>query len=212
MGRATLKIGIVSCGAGNLVSVMHGLHRVGADPRLVENAGDLRRVSKIIIPGVGAFGSAMRTLDESGMADELRRQASQGKALLGICLGAQLLFSTGEEGGLCPGLGILSGHTKTLRGISPEKRLPHTGWNRVQFVSGTGTRPEFGPELNGYYFFNHEYFFAPSEPTLSVAHTEYGARFSVAAGLGSILAVQFHPEKSQDLGLDLLHRFVAAST
>jgi len=158
-----------------------------------------------VLPGVGSFRSAAKYLKESGLLEAIVEHAHSGKPLLGICLGAQLLFEYGEEGGMSSGLGLLQGSVRPLASIVTGVRLPHTGWNWVAFAPGSSraTYPE-----DGYYYFNHAFFAEPRDPHDVAGWAEYGVGLPVAFERGNVVGYQFHPEKSQELGLSSLQAFL----
>ena len=201
-------IGIVDYQAGNLTSVARALAYlreecvITGDPRILDAA------SHIIFPGVGAAGTAMRNLRERGLDIRLRQWAAEGKPLLGICLGTQVIFAHSDEDDTdC--LGIVPGTVKRfpadLQADGQRLKIPHMGWNRVAF---TAAHPVFAgiPEGAEFYFV-HSYHPVPSDDSWTAGWTEYGIRFAAAVARNSLIAVQFHPEKSGRPGLTLLENF-----
>ena len=203
MTQPSPEIVLVDFGMGNLRNVARALERAGAKPRVSVDGDELRRADRVILPGVGACGDAMRGLCEAGLVEPLRERLRAGRPYLGICLGLQLLLERAEEGDTdC--LGVASGVVARFPD-SLGLAIPHMGWNRVEVKS---PHPVLA---DGYYYFVHGYRAqgVPGEQTL--ATTQYGEPFPSALGADAWLAVQFHPEKSQRTGLALLERFCAWS-
>ena len=199
-------IAIVDYGMGNLRSVQKALERVGAAATVTDDPAALDAAQGIVLPGVGAFGDAMDNLRARRLVEPLLRQAADGKPLLGICLGMQLLFDESEEMGRHRGLGLLPG--RVVRFAEGDLRVPHIGWNRLQ------VRASHAPLLAGipdgaYVYFVHSYYVSAEDPADVLATTEYGLEFASVVGRGMVFGVQFHPEKSQDVGLRLLTNFVS---
>ena len=208
--KEALMIGIIDYGMGNLCSVQRAIGRSGADSRLVSTPAELAKAQKIILPGVAAFGDAMDELRSMGLIDPIVRAISQGVPYLGFCLGLELLFDVSYENGEHKGLGVLGG--KVVRfDFSPSAsnerlRIPHMGWNQIH-----QTRP--CPMLKGinqdaYVYFAHSYYVVPADQSLTVTTTDYGVTFASSIWKDNIFATQFHPEKSQQVGLRLLANFV----
>jgi glutamine amidotransferase len=198
---------IVDYGIGNLRSVQKALERVGATAVVTSDPAALDRAQGVILPGVGAFGDGMAHLRRRGLVEPVLGQARTGKPLLGICLGMQLLFDESEEMGQQQGLGLLPG--RVVRFPEGELKVPHIGWNQLQMAA---PRPEMalleGMKDGAYAYFVHSYYPVPDEPGDLLATTEYGIEFASVVGRGAIWGAQFHPEKSQDVGLRLLKNFV----
>jgi glutamine amidotransferase len=201
-------IGIVDYRAGNLTSVARALKSLNEpcvitnDRKLLDDAGH------IIFPGVGAAGTAMANLRESGLDGHLRKWVQDGKPVLGICLGTQVIFDRSEEDDT-PCLGIVPGEVKRfpadLRERGERLKIPHMGWNRVSFSKN---HPVFaGIPENAEFYFVHSYHPVPADETWVAGRTDYGIRFCSAVARGSLVAVQFHPEKSGRPGLTLLANF-----
>ncbi|MEM2904532.1 MAG: imidazole glycerol phosphate synthase subunit HisH [Candidatus Bathyarchaeia archaeon] len=194
-------IAVVSYGVGNLWSITNGFRQVGAAPRLVKHLKDLPRFDAAVLPGVGAFRSAIAFLREQHRYIE--DAAAHGQPILGICLGMQLLFEESEEGGLTPGLGLIRGRVKRL---PKTVKIPHMGWNQVSLMR----RDPFleGVQTGDYFYFVHSYSPTPQEPEVILAATEHGVSFPSVVAKGSVYGTQFHPEKSGEKGLRLLKNFV----
>jgi glutamine amidotransferase len=199
-----LKIAVVDYGMGNLLSVSKALERVAPEARVVVTADPEQILSseRIVVPGQGAMPDCMRQLGESG-AREAVIAATRNKPFLGLCIGLQMLFERGEEGDT-PGLGLLPGRVPRFKTNGLE--VPHMGWNEVM---QTRSHPLWSgiPDRSRFYFV-HSYYPEPREPALTAATCVYGAPFTCAVARDNIFAVQFHPEKSQSAGLQLLSNFV----
>lgn len=194
-------------GVGNLRSVEKAFHFIGADAAVTSDAGEIKRADAVVLPGVGAFGDAMDSLRKAGMVDAVKEAAVSGKPFLGICLGMQLLFDYSEEGGQrSEGLGILRGSIEQL----PEDmglKIPHMGWNSLRTKKDC---PLFkGLPANPYVYFVHSYYLNNEDNDIVAATTDYGIEFTVAVNRGNLFATQFHPEKSGDMGIEMLRNFAA---
>ncbi len=207
-------IGIIDYGMGNLYSVAKAIERLGKEAELVEKPAQLKRAKKLILPGVGAFGDAMKELNRRDLVKAIREAVGNGTPLLGVCLGLQLLFEKSDEGGEHAGLGFLRG--KVLK-FSPfpngkEKRLkiPHMGWNQVSFKNRSSVLFKGVPE-NQYFYFVHSYYVAPEDPQITAGETEYGTTFTSVVSSGHIYGCQFHPEKSHTFGQAVLKNFLEAA-
>ena len=196
-------IGIIDYGVGNLFSLCSSCKAIGEEAFVSGNAAELAKADRLILPGVGAFEDAAKKLRDSGMADFVRVQAAEGKPLLGICLGMQLLFEKSYEYGCHEGLGLLKGQVVPMEGRLPkELKIPHMGWNALDVRRGTLLEG-----LNGQYvYFVHSFFAENCEDSLS-AVTEYGIPITAAVEQGNIYGCQFHPEKSGNVGLSILRKF-----
>lgn len=200
-------IHVVDYGLGNVQAFLTILKRLGFEATRAKTAADLVGVSKIILPGVGAFDHAIELLDQSGMRGTLETLVLQNKVLvLGICVGMQILALSSDEGRL-PGLGWVPGKVRAFRANeqSASLPLPHMGWNDVQPKPGA---PLFaGLEFDARFYFLHSYFFECDEPSYVSAVASYGLDFCCAVSAGNIHGVQFHPEKSHHFGAQLLKNF-----
>lgn len=195
---------VVDHGAGNLASVVRALRRQGADVRLSSDPERIAAAGKLVLPGDGHFGEAMRALRERELEAPLRRAVESGAWLLGICVGLHMLFRESDEAPGVPGLGFLPG---CVRRFGRELLVPHIGWNQLEEIDGS---PLFrGVPEGGYAYFLHSFYADPSASRHRLAATEYGVRFASAAGEGRVLGIQFHPEKSGRLGAAVLGNFVA---
>jgi glutamine amidotransferase len=210
----TEDIGIVDYGMGNLRSVSKALETLGFPVRVSGSPSDLSRCRGIVLPGVGAFRDCMENLGRQGLLPFLNDVLQDGRPFLGICLGLQLLFSESEEFGRHEGIGFLPGKVVRFAAgmAAPDGafgtaslKVPHMGWNRVEF---TMDHPALrGVPSGSYFYFVHSYYVLPDDPAVVACKTSYGVEFAAGVGKGNLLAVQFHPEKSQVAGLALLGNF-----
>ncbi|WP_120464214.1 imidazole glycerol phosphate synthase subunit HisH [Paenibacillus aceti] len=200
-----MRIAIVDYGMGNLHSVAKAIERLGYEAAVSGDAAGILEADGILLPGVGAFGDAMEQLAASGLDGVLRQAAGSGTPLLGICLGMQLLFTESEEHGLHEGLGLLPG--RAVR-FSPEGglKVPHMGWNRLQFKQPE--HPLLAGLDEGHVYFVHSYHVQSEREGDLLAVTDYGQPVTAMVGRGNVFGMQFHPEKSSELGLALLRNFL----
>lgn len=197
-------IAIFDYGAGNLQSVKNTLGAIGASYELVRDAEGLRRATKIILPGVGHFGQIMRALDELKVRDTLAEQIRAGVPFLGICLGLQALFTSSEEAPEERGLGVFDGVVKRFQG---DLRIPHMGWDQLEPLRPTRLLAGIGD--NPYLYFAHSYY-CPVVPATAATCT-YIVPYTAIIEIDNVCGVQFHPEKSGNLGLQIVRNFVSAS-
>ena len=199
-------IAIIDYGMGNLRSVQKGLAHVGVPADVTRDAGAIERAAGVVLPGVGAFGACMDNLREYGLVDVVRRVVERGTPFLGICLGLQLLFEESEEFGPVQGLGIFRGRcVRFADRPDPTFRIPHMGWNQLRARRDV-------PHLAGIddgssVYFVHSYYVVPKDPDLAVTTTLYGDEFVSSVAHDNVFACQFHPEKSQRIGLRILENF-----
>lgn len=198
-------IGIVDYGSGNLRSVSKALDAVGARTRMVSAPAGLDELDAVVVPGVGAFGDCARNLRATGLWEPLREWIAQDRPSLGICLGYQLLFESSEESPGIEGLGVLPGVVR--RFPAGELKVPHMGWNTLA-VRQPGDRLYEGLPPSPSVYFVHSYFPAPADWSAVSATCDYGGAFAASVTRGALSAVQFHPEKSQHVGLAILRNFV----
>jgi glutamine amidotransferase len=201
-------IAIVDVCSGNLRSVERALAQVGGEVVVTRDPDVVRRADKIVVPGQGAFGVFMTGLQERGLGEALREAIASGRPYLGICLGMQILFDDSEEQGPVAGLGVVKGHVVKLAPTDPAVKVPHIGWNRCM-----QRKPE--PLLAGiadgaYFYFTHSYHAIPDDASLLALDAEHGIRITAAIRTNNVFACQFHPEKSQAMGLRLLESFVTS--
>jgi glutamine amidotransferase len=195
-------VAVLDYGMGNLLSVAKAIERVGGEAVVTAEPGEVMGADALVVPGVGAFAACMTNLREAGLDRAIGRFRAGARPILGVCLGMQILFDVGMEGGGHQGLGILRGTVVRLPG---EVKLPHMGWNEVTWVRDhplvagipSGTR----------FYFVHSYACQP-QGDVSVGETEYGVRFPAAVARDNLFATQFHPEKSGDPGLEIYRNLV----
>ena len=200
-------IAIIDYGAGNLQSVRKALDFIGCETLVTDRPEDLETAEAAVLPGVGAFGDAMASLESRGLVEPVRAFIRQGKPFLGICLGLQLLFDSSEESPGVKGLSVLPG--KILRIPDGEGlKVPHIGWNSLLFPNGRG-RLFAGLSQEPYVYFVHSYYLKAEDPQIVAATTEYGVSIHAAVEKGNLFACQFHPEKSGAEGLQILRNFAA---
>ena len=193
---------IVDYDAGNLRSVQRALETFGARVEITSSPSRIPSADGLVVPGQGACDSSMRHLRERGLIDPLRDYISSGRPFLGVCLGLQLLLDASDEGDE-PCLGVIRGTCKRLPG---GQKIPHMGWNQV---SWRGEHPVFeGVADNSHFYFVHSYYADPEDRSVVVGTTDYGVEFCSAAAWDSVVAVQFHPEKSGSVGLKIYENFV----
>lgn len=203
-----MKVVIVNYGMGNLASVRRSLEECGISPALADDPRELKNATHIVLPGVGAFADGMRHLVERGWIEPIREVALGDRIpLLGICLGMHLLASWGEEGGGTAGLDLVPGRVIRLIADSPTTKIPHVGWNEVHH--GQMTNIFSGIESGSDFYFVHSYHFVPSTPDTTLASTPYCGKFVSVLQKENLVGVQFHPEKSSQVGRRLLQNFLA---
>ena len=197
-------IGIIDYGAGNLQSVKNAINNVGYSAELIQDAQDARECMGLVLPGVGSFADAMVTLREKGWIDEIYRHLDRGNKLMGICLGMQLLFDQGSEGGLTEGLKLIEGSVERFNLVN--HRIPHVGWNSVSWQEYN--HPCIERIKTGIDFYHvHSYICKPKNKEVILGTCDYGDSFVTAIASGNIVGFQFHPEKSQPAGQKLIENF-----
>ncbi len=213
-----MRIAILDYGMGNVRSVETGFRRVGFDALLTRDPEEIRKATHIVLPGVGAFRDCMENLKTYGLIEPLKEALQSGRPFLGICLGLQILFEESEEFGESKGLAIMRGKVVRFRGDMSEEienrktgvkrkyplKIPHMGWNAVRILKDHPILE--GIEDGSYFYFVHSYYVVP-EDDVAVTTTSYGIDFVSAIARDNIFACQFHPEKSQKVGLRLLKNF-----
>jgi len=195
-------ITIVNYGMGNLGSVLKAFSYLGVPARITNEPTAVVTAEKLVLPGVGAYGDAAENLQRTGLAAAVKEYIRSGRPFLGICLGMQLLTTVGEEHGVYSGLAVVPGKTRRL---ADGVKIPHVGWNRVDFRQDI---PLFREVPDGaYMYFVHSYCVDPDEPAAVAATTDYGEKFCSVVARDNVYGVQFHPEKSSAAGLRLLRNF-----
>ena len=204
MGRK--RVVVLDYGAGNLRSVARAVEHVGFEPEVTVDPRALEGAQAVVMPGVGAAADTMRHLQERGLAEPLRAYIEAGRPFLGVCMGLQVLLTVSEEGGEHPCLDIVPGRVRRLSRDNGLK-IPHMGWNRVEQVR---PHPVFAGIPDGsYFYFVHGYYPEPEDPSLVIGRTEYGVAFASVIARDGLVATQFHPEKSGQVGLQLYRNFLA---
>jgi glutamine amidotransferase len=200
-------LAVIDYGAGNLRSVMHALGYLKAENvQLVQQPEQMQGASKLILPGVGAFGAGMQQLHAQGLVEPIREAVASGIPYLGICLGMQFLFDYSDEMGHHEGLGILKGKVTRFPAFD-DLKVPHMGWNTLEVQRESALLSNL-PE-NPYAYFVHSYYCVPDDSTDILISVDYGIPFTDAVERANVYGVQFHPEKSQQLGLQILRNFLA---
>ena len=199
-------LAVIDYGAGNLRSVLHALNHLDARyMQLARRPEDLRGASKIILPGVGAFGAGMAQMRKQELIEPLKAALAAGTPYLGVCVGMQMLYEIGEEMGEHRGLGVFNGRVKRFPHFS-DRKVPHMGWNQLHI-----RRPSEllrGLDERSYVYFVHSYYCAPTNEDDVTASVDYGIDYAAVVQRGEIYGVQFHPEKSQSVGLRILSNFL----
>ena len=197
-------IAIVDYGVGNLFSLKSSLDMIGAEAFVTGDAEEIKKAEKIILPGVGAFGDAANKLRETGLFEVIKEEAKNGKPIMGICLGMQMLFEKSYEYGEHEGLGLIKGEIRPIEEVIPKNlKVPHIGWNALKF---TGESKLFKYIKDGdFVYFVHSYYGAECDSVIAVS--DYGAPLTAAVEKGNVSGCQFHPEKSGEVGLKILKAF-----
>ena len=198
-----MKLVIVDYGAGNLHSVARAVTHAGARPLITTSAAYVAEAEALIVPGVGAAADTMMNLIRHGLVEPIKDYIASGRSFLGVCMGQQALFDVSEEGGEHKCLGVLPGRVVKLPlGL----KVPHMGWNQVRQVR---PHPIFeGIPDNSYFYFVHSYYPSPEDPSIGVGQTDYGVTFASVVARDNIVATQFHPEKSGEMGLKMYTNFL----
>ena len=207
-------IAIIDYKMGNLRSVAKALEKVGADVAVTASAAKLRKAKAIVLPGVGAFGAGMKSLRSLKLIPEIKSIAESGTPFLGICLGMQLLLTESEEHGIHKGLDLIPGKVVKFRS---NLKIPHMGWNTISKSQVTSHKSQDrgngqgnilkGISKDSYFYFVHSYYAKPKSQNVVLAKTEYGQKFACVIGKDNVYGIQFHPEKSSDLGMKILENF-----
>ncbi len=199
-------IAIIDYGMGNLRSVQKAFEAVGAQARVTHHIADILNASKVVLPGVGAMAPAMQKLNELSLIGPIRKVVKDGKPFMGICLGLQLLFERSSEGGFCEGLKILKGSVERFD-MAQGLTVPHMGWNQIA-IQNAGQKLYAAIKDGSDVYFCHSYYIKPQDSSIIATLTEHGQVFASSIATENIWGVQFHPEKSQTVGLNILKNFV----
>jgi glutamine amidotransferase len=196
-------IAVINYGAGNLRSVLNAIRKLGYESKVTSDPAEVLRAQVVILPGVGAAADTVNNLKKLGLVEPVRRYLADDRPFLGICIGLQVLFDGTEEGGWHECLGIIPG---VVRRLPSGLKVPHMGWNQVAQRTG---HPIFEgiPDAANFYFV-HSYYVEPADRSLVIGETEYGLSFCSAIARGNLVATQFHPERSGDLGLKVYDNFI----
>ena len=209
-------VGVIDYGLGNIASVAHAIERLGFSPVMIKSALDLNLANVLILPGVGNFKHSMLLLEKGNWRQAIQDHVlGLNKPILGICLGMQLLATSGHEGSedvLNDGLGLIDGQVLSLRSLGCRQRIPHIGWNNVNHVKSSGLNMFRGIPNGTDFYFVHSFAFVTDNTEHTVAKVEHQINSAAAVQFGSIWGVQFHPEKSQQAGLKLLNNFLEYAT
>ncbi len=195
-------IAIIDYGAGNLQSVKNALDYLKVKSIITSNANDIIKAKKVIFPGVGSFGDGIRALNETDLIDPIMKVIEDNKPFLGICLGMQVLFEKSEESPGVEGLGIFEGTVKKFKG---DLKIPQIGWNQIKIQKES--RLLEGVKDKSFFYFVHSYYADPEDKEIALAATDYGREFVSAVEKDNIFALQFHPERSGEIGLKILENF-----
>lgn len=201
-----MTVHVVAYGSGNIRSILNALDRIGADAVAQTEPRKLRTASHVLLPGVGSFSAAMQLLNRGGWTDMICAHAAAGRSLLGICLGMQLLGTVGEEGGRARGLDLIGGRIAPIDASSGAVRIPHVGWNDVDFPRESDLFEDVPVGTD--FYFSHSYALHPDDEGSVIASVKYGSCLVAAVEEGPVVGVQFHPEKSSRAGLRVLKNFV----
>lgn len=200
-------IAVIDYGVGNLFSLCRSLEAIGQQPVVTGDPALLRQADRLFLPGVGAFQDAIAKLRQTGLDQVIREEAAKGKPILGICLGMQLLFEESLEFGRWEGLGLIPGKVVPMEGVIPaDYKIPHIGWNALHFPQ-KDRHPLLGTVQEGdCVYFVHSFYVTDCDEAV-IATAEYGAELTAAVARGNVMGCQFHPEKSGDMGLNILRTF-----
>ena len=201
-------IAIIDYGMGNLRSAQKGLEKAGFEAIVTDNIADIEQADGVVLPGVGAFRDCFEGLKARGLVEPVKAAAASGRPFLGICVGMQLLFEESEEGGVSPGLGIFPGRVVRFPDAhATGLKVPHMGWNQLARVPGRECPILDQTTESPFVYFVHSYYPQPADESLVLATSQYGIEFPAIVGRDNVFACQFHPEKSQQEGINLLRGF-----
>lgn len=196
-------VAIIDYGAGNLHSVKNALDFLGVDSVITKDKDEILSADHVILPGVGSFGDAMECINNSGLYEVIKKAADGSRPFLGICLGLHLLFDESEESPGVKGLGILSGKVTKIPDCG--LKIPHMGWNNIEISKES----RILPTESKFMYFVHSYYINPQNSDVVSSYTTYGDKLGVSIEQGNVFAVQFHPEKSGEAGLNILKKFIS---
>lgn len=201
-------IAIVDYGVGNLYSVEKAFAKFSDDVILTQSADVIDKADKVVLPGVGAFGDCMKNFKASGLMDAVMRAVENNKPVMGICVGLQIMFEGSEESPDVKGLGIFKGMVRKIN--APGLKIPHMGWNSLIINENTHVDINLFKNIrkNPYVYFVHSYHAMPEDKSIILATSIYGEEITAAVGKNNVIATQFHPEKSGDIGLSIIKNFV----
>jgi len=201
-----MEVAVIDYGMGNLRSVQKGFEKVGVTAEVTRDPDRIAAARGVVLPGVGAFGACMENLAQYGLVDSVRSAIDSGRPFLGICVGLQLLFEESEEYGPVRGLGVLAGRCKRFaHSDDPEYRVPHMGWNQLEKKAPSPLLD--GIDDGAFVYFVHSYYADADDPGIVAASTVYGNEFVACVSRDNVHGCQFHPEKSQTVGLKILDNF-----
>lgn len=201
-------IAIVDYGVGNLYSVEKAFAKFSDDVVLTQSAEIIDKADKVVLPGVGAFGDCMKNFRASGLMEAVMRAVESGKPVMGICVGLQIMFEGSDESPGVEGLGIFKGRVRKIH--APGLKIPHMGWNSLSINEKASVKIDLFKNIrkNPYVYFVHSYYAVPEDKSVITAKTVYGEEITAAVGKDNVIATQFHPEKSGDIGLAIIKNFV----
>ena len=199
-------ITIIDYKSGNLKSISNGFKKIGADYQITDDKEIIANSDYLVLPGVGAFGDCMKNFEASGLKEALKERIEAGTPMLGICVGLQILFESSEESPGVPGLGILKGKVCKIRDTG--LKIPHMGWNSLSIVDNHDNGLFKGLSGQPYVYFVHSFHAVPDKSDIITSVTEYGEKLTASVAYKNIMAAQFHPEKSGDVGLQILKNFL----
>ncbi|HIX84413.1 MAG TPA: imidazole glycerol phosphate synthase subunit HisH [Candidatus Megamonas gallistercoris] len=201
-------IAIVDYGVGNLYSVEKAFAKFSDDVVLTQSAEIIDKADKVVLPGVGAFGDCMKNFRASGLMEAVMRAVESGKPVMGICVGLQIMFEGSDESPGVEGLGIFKGRVRKIH--APGLKIPHMGWNSLNINEKASVKIDLFKNIrkNPYVYFVHSYYAVPEDKSVITAKTVYGEEITAAVGKDNVIATQFHPEKSGDIGLAIIKNFV----